>query len=937
MRTSRVIRPISLCVSSSSWKSVSERGSNWPLATGVYSGGSSSESGVLRFLCGSLVEPDADTPRDEVPWAVTVETAVVVLAGVGRGAPPDSRCTRMGVGASAAAACRWTTGAAGRALARAGACGVVLGVTTGGVVPEPELEPDPAVERSGTARPTGVLGATARRCTAGPEPEDEARRSGTATGVAGRGPAGEAAGVGAEVRARAGVRLRMGGPAAGPTAGAGLVLLAVGPAPEEMAVARCTAGALAAGARRGTAGRRWGGAACAGAGVPWIRVAGGGPGVRSGAVPWSAVAARWTTGGPATPELPGEVRPERGSAPGGGAERGAPRRGRCRGVGVVARWTGVGAGVAGDAEARGWPAGLAGAVGGAEGFGGAGVAEVTGGWVAGPGSAVVGPVVDTFPEVGAPRPRRRAGPEALRCTGRGPPPDCVLGGSGLVVGVVGVAGPPRLGPVAGEFAERAFPAWEPGATGLPGPGVRLSAWDVVTVVAAALSAGFPAAGPTGRVAGPPWPWSAVGRTGPGAVPAEPAVAGVADVSLELAVARWVLAAVLLERGAVALELAAAFPGPAAVPADAVGVLLELAVARWMLTAAPPELGAVAPELGAAFLGSVVVPADAVGVLLELVLARWVLAAVLPERGAVTSELAATAPLGPFAVPAAEVGVPLELVLARWVLAAPPPERGAVPAGLGAASPGPVALPAEAEAAGVLPEPLVARCTLAAVLPERVFVPPELGAASLGLVASPAAEVGVPPGAAGARWTPVPASPCRVAAPRGSSAVRLGPVAVRLGPSPALLELLVVPAGRVGMLPESSAALWTRTAALSVPAAVAAGPVVVAAGSDVVLPGLGVARWTLTTAFPGLVGVGPGPLAVPARSGAVPRGSVAARWTLLPALSGPVVVGVASGTAAAALLAVPAEEVAASVPTPAEPAALSAELAAAPPGRVAWAP
>ncbi|MCZ4516609.1 hypothetical protein O3Q52_52610, partial [Streptomyces sp. ActVer] len=60
------------------------------------------------------------------------------------------------------------------------------------------------------------------------------------------------------------------------------------------------------------------------------------------------------------------------------------------------------------AEAPGWPAGPA------------GVAEATGSWVAGPGSAVVGPVVDTFPEVGAPRPRRRAGAEALRCTGRGP-------------------------------------------------------------------------------------------------------------------------------------------------------------------------------------------------------------------------------------------------------------------------------------------------------------------------------------------------------------------------------------------------------------------------------------------------------------------------------------------------------------------------------------
>ncbi|MEU9899541.1 hypothetical protein ACIBCS_11240 [Streptomyces phaeochromogenes] len=93
----------------------------------------------------------------------------------------------------------------------------------------------------------------------------------------------------------------------------------------------------------------------------------------------------------------------------------------------MARWTGVCAGVAvptvgeaGCAEARGRSAGLVGAVGGAGGFGDAGVAEVTGSWVAGPGRAVVGPVADTFPEVGAPRPRRRAGAEALRCTGREP-------------------------------------------------------------------------------------------------------------------------------------------------------------------------------------------------------------------------------------------------------------------------------------------------------------------------------------------------------------------------------------------------------------------------------------------------------------------------------------------------------------------------------------
>ncbi|MFD3308214.1 hypothetical protein [Streptomyces sp. NPDC058694] len=119
---------------------------------------------------------------------------------------------------------------------------------------------------------------------------------------------------------------------------------------------------------------------------------------------------------------------------------------------------------------------MAGPVGGAEGFEDGGVAEATAVRVVGPGSPVAEPVVDTFPEVGAPSPRRRAGPEALRCTGRGPAPDGWPAETGS-------AGPPRLGPEVDEFAA--------GATGLPGPGVRLAA------EAAALSAGFPAAGPTG--------------------------------------------------------------------------------------------------------------------------------------------------------------------------------------------------------------------------------------------------------------------------------------------------------------------------------------------------------------------------------------------------------------------------------------------------------
>lgn len=159
---------------------------------------------------------------------------------------------------------------------------------------------------------------------------------------------------------------------------------------------------------------------------------------------------------------------------------------------MVARWTGVceGAGGAPVGEAGG----AAGPVGGAGGFevGGfevGGVTEATEGWGGGPGSAVVGPVVDTFPEVGAPRPRRRGGPEVLRCTGRGPAPDGVLGATGLTVGTAGAVGPPRLGPEEGEFVVAAVPAGEPGATGLPVP-------VAAPVEVAALLAGA-AAGPAG--------------------------------------------------------------------------------------------------------------------------------------------------------------------------------------------------------------------------------------------------------------------------------------------------------------------------------------------------------------------------------------------------------------------------------------------------------
>ena len=119
--------------------------------------------------------------------------------------------------------------------------------------------------------------------------------------------------------------------------------------------------------------------------------------------------------------------------------------------------------------------GVAGRAGGVEGFEGGGVAGAMGGGVAGPGGvapgrAVVEPVADTFPEVGAPRPMRRAPREALRCTGWAPATDGVFGGTGVVAGVAGVAGPLRLGPGAGEFAVADVSVGEAGVTGrLPGP------------------------------------------------------------------------------------------------------------------------------------------------------------------------------------------------------------------------------------------------------------------------------------------------------------------------------------------------------------------------------------------------------------------------------------------------------------------------------------
>ena len=155
----------------------------------------------------------------------------------------------------------------------------------------------------------------------------------------------------------------------------------------------------------------------------------------------------------------------------------------------------------------------------------------------------------------------------------------------------------------------AVPAWEPGATGLPGPGRR-------------------AAGGGGRP---------VGRGGcrPGRLSCR-AVLAVAGRRTDGAGCRvvpcgrctlyrrncWcpVMAAVLPEPVAVSPELDAVSLGPCAVPAEAVGAPLELVGTGWALAAVPPERVAVPPESAAASLGPVAVPVEEVGVPLELVLA-----------------------------------------------------------------------------------------------------------------------------------------------------------------------------------------------------------------------------------------------------------------------------------------------------------------------------
>ena len=152
------------------------------------------------------------------------------------------------------------------------------------------------------------------------------------------------------------------------------------------------------------------------------------PGVRSPLAVRRAV----RDGGPARLRVPGVVRPARGFASGGRAERGAPRRGRRRGVAVVARCTGAGGGplvagagpgvgVSGTAES-GRSAGLDGVaelMGWAGGFTGAGVAELSGG-VAEAGRTAGVPVAGAFREVGAPRPVGLTLSEVLRCTGGAP-------------------------------------------------------------------------------------------------------------------------------------------------------------------------------------------------------------------------------------------------------------------------------------------------------------------------------------------------------------------------------------------------------------------------------------------------------------------------------------------------------------------------------------
>ncbi|KFF99421.1 hypothetical protein IQ62_19110 [Streptomyces scabiei] len=106
--------------------------------------------------------------------AVTGETAVVVVAGVGRRGIPGARW--IGAGAwvvgvvpgvfGAWVVGRWaTTGLAGRGLGRLGGCAGVVGATVRG-----------SAVRDGAVGLPGLLGLLAvRRCTAGPVPGDEGR------------------------------------------------------------------------------------------------------------------------------------------------------------------------------------------------------------------------------------------------------------------------------------------------------------------------------------------------------------------------------------------------------------------------------------------------------------------------------------------------------------------------------------------------------------------------------------------------------------------------------------------------------------------------------------------------------------------------------------------------------------------------------------------
>ncbi|MFJ9585619.1 hypothetical protein [Streptomyces acidicola] len=150
---------------------------------------------------------------------------------------------------------------------------------------------------------------------------------------------------------------------------------------------------------------------------------------------------------------------------GGWAEGAAGAAGR------VGRPVGVAGGeVAGALE--GWVEALEGRVEALEGR-----AEVMEGGVAGAGCALVGPVAETLPGVGAPRPVRLARGEVLRCTGVAPVTDGllggVLGGAGWAAGAVGAAGAGALGLGVGlegrEFAVAGACEGEAEAAGLGWP------------------------------------------------------------------------------------------------------------------------------------------------------------------------------------------------------------------------------------------------------------------------------------------------------------------------------------------------------------------------------------------------------------------------------------------------------------------------------------